>query len=665
MLLRVTDTLKVFTPVRRHGLHSKPHVRRGRTVLAIAVTYLVLSFISSSASAQTPSTSTLKTLSIEELMNIEVTSVSKRPERLFDTASAIQVITRDDIRRSGASSIPEALRLASNLEVAQVDARQWAISARGFNNTASNKLLVLMDGRTLYTPLYAGVFWDAQDTLLDDIDRIEVISGPGGTVWGSNAVNGVINIITRKAKDTQGTLLSAGGGTELRGLVRARYGGSLGPDIQYRIYGKYFDRDSSVLPNGQDAPDNSHSGQIGFRGEWGTSPADTVTLPGDLYNGRVHQLTAPEIGLGGGNIISRWEHTFSEDSDLKLQFYYDRTNRRIPGSIAEGLDIYDVDLQHRFPLGKRHDIVWGVDYRLIEDEIVNPPTLAFLPPHVSRQWFSAFVQDEVALVTDRLHVALGSKIERNDYTGFEFQPTARLVWKMNTQQSLWGAVSRAVRTPSRIDREFFAPRDPPFTVLIGGPNFDSEDLVAYELGYRGQICNNFSLSVATFLNRYDHLRTVEKANPPLPSQIILGNGAEGDAYGAEFAAEYQPRETWRLRAAYSPLRLDFSSKPGSSDPNPGASESHDPGHRFSLRSLLDLPGNLEFDNTFRYVGRIENQNVPAYSELDSRVGWRSNSGLEFSILGENLLHRRHAEFGAFPGRREIERGVRATIVWTF
>ena len=615
-------------------------------------------------SAQIQATPALKTLSVEELMNIEVTSVSKRPERLFETASAIQVITREDIRRSGAASIPEALRLASNLEVAQVDAHAWAISARGFNNTTSNKLLVLMDGRTLYTPLYAGVFWDVQDTLLEDVDRIEVISGPSATVWGANAVNGVINIITKKAKDTQGGLLSGGGGTELRGFGGARYGGGVGPDVRYRIYGKYFDRDSSVLATGQDARDSWHSGQIGFRGEWNASQADVVTLQGDLYDGAVHQLTADPIGLGGGNLMSRWEHAFSDSSDLKLQFYYDRTNRRIPASIAEGLDTYDVDLQHRFPLGQRHDMVWGVAYRLIEDDIVNPPTLAFLPPHVSRQWFSAFAQDEVAVVKDRLHVTFGTKIEHNDYTGFEFQPTARLVWKMSTQQSLWGAVSRAVRTPSRIDRELFAPRSPPF-ILLGSPDFHAEDVLAYELGYRGQLQQRLSLSIATFYNHYDNVRSAERTSPLLPFPVFLANRVKGESHGAELAAEYRPLESWRLRAAYSPLKLHFARKPGSTDPNPGASESHDPNHQFSLRSLLDLAANLEFDNALRYVSRIDNQSLPAYAELDSRLGWRPSTALEISILGQNLLHRRHAEFGTLPGRREIERCASLRLVWSF
>jgi iron complex outermembrane receptor protein len=362
--------------------------------------------------------------------------------------------------------------------------------------------------------------------------------------------------------------------------------------------------------------------------------------------------------------MSQWEHTLSESSDLKLQFYYDRTNRRIPGSFAEGVGTYNVDLQHQFLLGERHHIVWSVAYRLIDDTIVNPPVFAFLPPHVSRQWFSGFAQDEVALVKDRLHLTFGTKIEHNDYTGFELQPTGRLVWKMNAQQSLWGAVSRAVRTPSRIDREFFAPRSPPF-ILIGDPNFGSENLMAYELGYRGQIHKNLSLSVSTFFNHYDDLRTVERINPRQPFPIILRNGARGEAYGAEFAAEYRPMESWRLRAAYSPLKLHFAGKPGSTDPNPGASESHDPNHQVSLRSLLDLPGHLEFDDTFRYVSKIANQDVPGYGELDSRLGWRPTPKMEISILGRNLLHKHHAEFGTLLGRREIERSASVKLIWSF
>ncbi len=611
----------------------------------------------------------LKKLSLEELMDIEVTSVSKRPERLSETASAIQVITQEDIRRSGATRLPEALRLASNLEVAQIDSRQWAISARGFNSTFTNKLLVLIDGRTVYTPLFAGVFWDVQDTLLEDIDRIEVISGPGATLWGANAVNGVINIITKKAKNTQGPLLLGGGGAELRGFGGVRYGGALAPNLQYRVYGKYFDRDGSVLSDGRDANDDWHIGQGGFRMDWDASKSNAFTVQGDGYDGRISQAGADEIDVSGANVIGRWSHTFSDDSDLQLQLYYDRTHRDIPGVIAEDLDTYDVDFQHRFPLGERHDIVWGLGYRLIEDDVGNTPAVAFLPPQVSRQWFSGFVQDEIALMEDRVHLTLGTKIEHNDYTGFELQPSGRLAWRLSQQQTLWSAVSRAVRTPSRVDREFFQPGSPPFGIA-GGPDFESEELLAYELGYRVQPFSRLALSLAAYYNDYDDLRSQEQIRPPAAFPVVVANGLEGESYGAELTADYRVTDWWRLRAGYTELRIDLRPKPGSTDTTFGSNESQDPERYFSLRSSLDLPGHWELDGAFRYVSRIDNQQVPAYGELDVRLGWQASPELELSIVGQNLLHDDHAEFGALVTRgaitrREIERGVFAKVLWRF
>src|SRR6267378_752343 len=416
----------------------------------------------------------LKRLTLDQLMNIEVVSVAGRPERLSETASAIQVITQDDIRASGATSLPEALRLASNLQVAQLDSRQWAISARGFNSTTANKLLVLIDGRTVYTPLFSGVFWDEQEVSLTDIDRIEVISGPGATLWGANAVNGVINVITKDAKDTPGVALSGGGGTELRGFGTARYGGQVGSAARYRIYATRFARDPSALPSGQDAVDDWHLGQGGFRADWDASTITHVTLQGDLYDGRIGQPSAGDITVSGGNVMAKWSRTISETSGLTAQLYYDRTNRDIPGTFGEDLDTYDVDLQHQTRLGARHDLVWGLGYRLINDRITNTPALAFLPAHVARQWFTGFVQDEIALVPDRLHLALGTKIEHNDYTGFEIQPSGRVNWTLSPAATLWAAVSRAVRTPSRVDRELYAPGQPPY-FLAGGPGFHSEE----------------------------------------------------------------------------------------------------------------------------------------------------------------------------------------------
>src|SRR5881397_2373253 len=504
----------------------------------------------------------LKKLSIEQLMNLQVTSVSKRPERLSQTASAIQVITQEDIRRSGAASLAEALRLAANLQVAQIDSRQWAISARGFNGTTANKLLVLIDGRTVYTPLFSGVFWDVQEVPLADIDRIEVISGPGATLWGSNAVNGVINVITKDAKDTQGLLLTGGGGTEQHGFGTVRYGAALGSSVRARIYGRGFDRDATALPSGQGAADDWHLGQGGFRADWDASSASRVTLQGDLYDGRIGQPSpVADIVVSGGNVMGKWSHTISEKSSLAGQLYYDRTHRDIPGVFGEDLDTYDVELQHSARLGAQHDVVWGLGYRLINDRVANSSLLAFLPAHVARQWFTGFVQDEIALVPDRLHAALGTKIEHNDYTGFEIQPSGRVSWTVSPSGTLWAAVSRALRTPSRIDRELFAPGQPPY-FLAGGPDFDSEEELAYELGYRHQR-GGLALSASTFYNHYHGLRSIEQVNPPNPARIVIANKQDGESYGAELAAEYWITKAWRLQSGYTELRIHVWANPGS------------------------------------------------------------------------------------------------------
>ena len=609
------------------------------------------------------SAAALKKLSIEQLMNLEVTSVSRRPERLAQAASAIQVITQQDIRRSGASSLPEALRLATNLQVAQVNSRDWAISARGFNSTTANKLLVLIDGRTVYTPLYSGVFWDVQDVPLGDVDRIEVISGPGATLWGANAVNGVINVITKRARETQGLVVSGGGGTELRGFGTTRYGGALGSHVNYRIYGKGWAREPSVLPGGQDATDDWHMEQAGFRLDWDASTINQVTMQGDLYNGRISQATAGDIAVSGGNVVAKWSHTVSANSAVTAQLYYDRTNRNIPGTFGEDLDIYDVDLQHATRLGARHDVVWGLGYRLINDRVVNSALLAFLPPHVTRQWFTGFVQDEIALIPDRLHVAVGTKVEHNDYTGYEIQPSGRVSWRLSPSGTLWAAVARALRTPSRIDRELFFPGQPPY-LIAGGPGFHSEEELAYELGYRHQR-GAVALSVATFYSRYHGLRSVEQVNPPTPSPAVIANGQYGESYGAEVTADYLITKGWRVRAGHTELRIHIWPNPGSTDTTRGASESQTPDRQFFLFSSLDLPAHLRLDAGMRAIDDITRQQIPGYAELNAKLTWQPTPQLDLSLVGQNLLHDRHAEFGAPATRREIERGVYGLVEWRF
>lgn len=455
-----------------------------------------------------------------------------------------------------------------------------------------------------------------------------------------------------------------GGGTELRGFGGVRYGGALATNLHYRVYGKFSDRDGTVLPDGQDATNDWYMGQGGLRLDWQAHEVDLFTLQGDFYDGRIAQPGTNDIAVDGGNLIGRWSHTFSEDSNLKLQFYYDYTRRRIPRSITEDLNTYDIDFQHRFPLGERQDIVWGLGYRLIEDDVGNPPTLAFLPPRVSRRWYTGFVQDEIALVEDRLHLTLGTKLEHNDYTGFEYQPSGRLAWKITPRQTAWAAISRAVRTPSRIDSELFAPGSPPF-VLSSSRGFDSEKLLAYELGYRVQPNKRLSVSVAGFYNDYDDVRSVEQLAPPAPFPAMIANGQTAESYGGELTADYRVTDWWRLRAGYTELQISIRPKSGSTDPTRGGSESHDPNRWFSLRSSLDLPLHLEFDAAFRFVTHIANQRVPEYGELDVRLGWRPISKLEISIVGQNLLHDQHAEFGALPTRQEIERGVYGKVTWSF
>jgi iron complex outermembrane receptor protein len=625
------------------------------------------------STAQRPDTGVsaegLKKLSIEQLMNLQVTSVSKRPERLAQAASAIEVITGDDIRRSGASSLPEALRLAVNLQVAQVDSRQWAIGARGFNGTTTNKLLVLIDGRTVYTPLYSGVFWDVQQVPLADIDRIEVISGPGATLWGSNAVNGVINVITKHAKDSDGLLVSGGGGTQLQGFGTVRYGGALGSDAHYRVYGTGFAREASVRPASTDAGDDWHLEQGGFRMDWDASSASQVTLQGDLYDGRIGQLTPSgqpnpgDVAVSGRNVIAKWSRTMSERSNLAVQLYYDRTHRDIPNVFAEDLDLYDVDLQHEVRLGTRHDVVWGLGYRLMNDRVANGASLAFLPADVTRQWFTGFVQDEIALVPNRLHVALGSKVEHNDYTGFEIEPSGRISWQLSPSGLLWTAVSRALRTPSRIDRELFIPSQPPYS-LAGGPGFHSEEELAYELGYRHQH-GVLAVSVATFYSRYYGLRSLERFNPPALTPIIIGNGQDGESYGAKLVADYWLTSEWRLHAGYTELRVHIWPKPGSTDMTRGSGESQSPDRQFLLQSSLDLPAHLRLDGGLRAIGAIAVAQVPAYAELTANLTWQPTASVGLSVVGQNLLHDQHAEFQLPAPRREIQRGVYGQVEWRF
>jgi len=643
----------------------RPFVRRRLTAVLWPIVFL---FLAASLPGQVPlplpPPSALKKMSLDELMDIQVMSVSKRPEKLSEAASAIQVITADDVRRSGATSLPEALRLASNLEVAQVDSRQWAISARGFNNVFADKMLVLVDGRTVYTPLYAGVYWDVQDTALADLDRIEVISGPGATQWGANAVNGVINVTTKSAKDTPGGFLSGGLGSELRNLAEVRYGGKLAPNLYYRVYAKLFNRDESVRPDGRNSNEAWRKSQLGFRMDCEPAADDTLTLQGDVYDGTFGQAGPDDIRANGGNLLGRWSRKFADSSDLKVQVYYDRTHRRIPGSFAQDIDTYDVDIQQRRMIGATHDLVWGLGYRFVQDSVVNTPANAFLPAEVGRDSFSAFGQDEITLAQDRLHVTFGTKVEHNNYTGFEVEPSVRIAWRPDQRQTFWGAISRAVRTPSRIDRDLYSPATPPFRIT-GGSKVVSEKLIAYEAGYRLQLQPQLALSVATFLNNYDDLRSLEPLNPPRAFPVMSSSGLRGRSAGAEMTAEWQVTPAWRLRAGWSELRVRSEPQPGNLDRSARDSIARDPNRQLFLRSLLDLSRTWECDASVRYVAPINMSYVPGYTEADLRLGWQPTPDWEFSLLGQNLLHAHHPEFNPPGARRELQRAIYGKASWRF
>jgi iron complex outermembrane receptor protein len=609
------------------------------------LTCAALAAWAASAQAQPASRSGLADLSLEELAELEVTSVSRRPERLADAPASIFVITSDDIRRSGATSLPEALRLAPSLHVARVDARQYAISARGFNSTVANKLLVLIDGRAVYTPLFSGVFWDAQDTLLEDIERIEVISGPAGTLWGANAVNGVINVITKQATDTQGTLAYAGGGNEESGLG-ARHGLRLDNGGGLRVYGKGFSRDSTVRASGADVPDSWRSGQAGFRADWGAG-ADSYTLQGDAYQGKADQAAPGDVRISGGNLLVRWQRQLAGGDRVQVQAYFDNTHRELPGTLAERLDTYDIEFQHALAVGRDHLFAWGGGHRMARDRVTNMG-VQFLPEKRDLNWTNVFVQDEYRW-SDALRFTAGAKVEHNPYTGSEFLPSARLAWRLDESRLLWAAASRAVRAPSRIDREFFIPG------LAGGPDFRSEISKVFEIGYRSQASTRASYSITAFHSLHDHLRSIEGT--------VLGNRMEGESTGLEAWGKLQVTPRWRLSAGGTLLEQDLRLKPGSVDIRGVSAAGNDPKRQFSLRSSHDLGGAQAFDVLIRYVSALPDPAVPSYTAFDARYAWRPRAGLELSVSVQNLFDDQHPEFGSAASRAEIERGVFVKATW--
>jgi iron complex outermembrane receptor protein len=637
---------------------------------AFAVPPILLA-AATAAAAPSPSIQELAELSLEQLARIEVTSVSKKAQPLGEASASIFVITADDIRRSGATSLPEALRLAPNLQVSQVSASAYTITARGINNTSANKLLVLIDGRSAYSPLFAGVFWDVQDIVLEDVDRIEVVSGPGGTLWGVNSVNGTINVITRSAKNTTGGLVTGSAGNQ-HAIGSARYGGTWGDDGHYRVYGQYIDRDHSSTAAGTAMADAWHKAQLGFRADWERAN-DQVMVQGNVYRGLIGQplpgsisisgtalLLAP-IPVSGLNVTTRWNRRFADGSEAMLQAYFDRTERTVPPTFSEKLNIADLQFQHSLPLGPSHAIVWGAQLRYSDDHVVNSDVFAFLPGNLNQKWESLFGQSEHVLRED-LRLTVGARVERNDYTGTEFLPNVRLAWKPAPDHLLWSAASRTVRAPSRLDRDPFVPGKPPF-LLAGGPDVPAEVALVYELGYRGQPSSSVSYSLTLFHADYDHLHTQELA--PSRTFFTFAGQMEGKTRGVEMWGTWQATTAWRLSAGYTAQREWLRLKPGSNDPAAVGTAGRDPAHTWLIRSSLNLSRYADLDVSVRGVAALSNPAVPRYATADIHFGWRLTPGLELSLSARNLGDGGHGEFTNVATRAEIGRSYYAGFIWRF
>ena len=671
-----------------------------QAALAMSITAFLFATVLAADQQPASSPETLKGLSLEELSNLEVTTPSKEPTSAFRSPVAIYVITNEDIRRSGATSIPEALRLAPGVEVARIDGNKWAIGIRGFGSRLSRSVLVVIDGRSVYTPLFAGTYWEVQDTLLEDIDHIEVIRGPGGTIWGPNAVDGVINIITKNTKDTQGAYSSVGGGNLEQGAANARYGGDNGKGFSWRIYGKAYTRGPEYHYD-HDNFDDWRGAQSGLRMDW-TSGRDSVTLQGDIYRQEdgervgfstytppVTENVDGNAELSGGNLLARWTRTFSEGNDLQIQTYYDQTNRHEP-NFGENRYTFDVDLVARTKAGSRHHLNYGLGARASEGNFQEVSSgLVFYPFHKLDYLFSGFFQDNISLIDSKLTLSAGTKVLRTNYTGFTFEPSARLMWTPTEKHTFWASYTHAVRTPSDGEEDFYLSSYLGATngLLIyarfnANKNFAPEQLNGYEFGYRTLVGKNFYIDFAGFWNNYHDLFSQDLAgpialettlpfpeNPEPPPHALIPAQFQNDLYGrttgGEIAPEWRPTGFWRLRGSYSFLNMNLNKAAGTAlGGTPASVVGSSPRHEIGAQSSFDFWKRLQLDLTYRYVSALPAENAGAYSTGDVRVAWHFKSGFELSVGGANLLQPRHVEYGADPGGSvAIIRNVYASLAW--
>lgn len=660
------------------------------SVRACLLLPLALSAVASPwAQAQSPD---LSKLSVEDLMNVEVTSASKKEQKLSRVAAAVFVITKEDIRRSGATNIPDVLREVPGLNVAQINANTWAISARGLNEQFSAKLLVMVDGRSVYTPTFGGVNWDTLDMPLENIERIEVIRGPGGTVWGANAVNGVINVITKNSLDTLGGLVVAGAGNLDEEFATVQYGGSAGKETNYRFYGKYLNQNYHPGLDGLAAGDGWDVLRGGFRSDSTLSATDKLTVEGNLFGGREGQgviglapgLVSRDFGeLGGGDIQASWSRTYSERSASTLLVSFDRYARTIP--FKDDRNTLDIAFQHYFSLGQRQDVIWGVDYRFTNHDS-NSAAVSYLPSDNHRQLFSTFVQDEIALSRDRLYLTIGTKLEHNDYNGFDILPSARLAWQLKQKHMLWTALSRAERTPSSGDvadqvdgGEIPGPGGVPIRILLNGnPDFKNENLLAYETGYRAARSDSLSIDLSLYYNSYHDLRTLESGGlvpittPPPPHfvlPLLFGNGMDGETHGLEIAGTWKPIPRWTLKTGYAFERVHIHRHPGSNDAVlSGAAEGGSPHHSAQLQSHVELGHAVAWDASAYFASRLEALQVPCRTRLDTSLTWKFARNVSLSLVGENLLKDHELEYFNVSGLTQsslVRRGGYAKLTWRF
>jgi len=685
-------------------LPTAPDYRFPRVVLIFLGTLLALFPITwfanlpplmAEVSESEPPQNPLKQLTLEQLGNVRVTTASKQPEEVWHTSAAIFVITQDDIRRSGATSIPEVLRLAPGVEVARINSNRWSIGIRGFGSRLTRDVLVLIDGRTVYTTLLAGTYWEVQNVMLADVERIEVIRGPGGTIWGPNAVNGVINVITKAAKATHGGYVSVAGGNEDQGMINARYGAGNNSGIDYRVYGMAFDRGPEFHPDGVDY-DRWRSIQGGFRLDIAKNNRDSYTVQGDIYDeGAGESVTATTYAppysqvlngtaqLSGGNILARWQRTQGEGKGFYIQAYYDRANRH-ELNFADLRDTFDIDFLDRFPLPGSQQISWGFGARWSNGK--NPTVVSglyFLPRSRTDQLFTGFVQDEIGLFHKSVSLSLGTKILKTNYTGVQLQPSARILWTPKKTATFWAAFTHAVRTPSDAERAFylsgfgnaFIDGLPVFARFNANPNFHSEQLNGYELGYRQLFTKEFFVDVAAFYNHYGNLFSEDITgqlfieNDPAPPHYLLpaqfGNGLVGTTRGVEIAPEWKPLSFWRLRASYSFLQMRI--KKGTNSLDIGSApfiEGASPRHEVTAVSGLDIHKAFSLDLTYRYESHLTAQKIPSYSTADAQFAWRTPPNFTFSVVGRNLLQPYHYEFASDPAPNvAIKRAVYGQITW--